>query len=413
MNTHVARKLVAIWTLVLVTGLATGIAPQMTLAAPAAQSGPTTWTVLVGGQAEISAQEMGPAGAWQFMRFYPETITINVGDTVVWKLNSAEPHTVTFPVPGQKAPDLIVPEGGTSQRLLMNPLAVMPQGAAAYDGSALTGSGQLGGGPSNPTEYTLTFTTEGTFDYFCTFHAMMKGKVITQAAGSAYPKTQAQIDTDAAAQLKADTDAAMKAEPAASQGSSRPGPDGTTIYAVNVGYGDGTMSFMRFGPTDLTIHLGDTVEWSQKDVDAPHTVTLTSGDAVPELVLVEPQEAGPPKLVVNPAVAAPAGGTTYSGTGFFNSGLLQGTQNPAPGPRTYSLVFDTAGTYEYVCVLHDEMGMAGHITVTAAGEPSALPVTGGTGSGFGPWWLALVGLGFVVVGLPVAWALRRKRSAVN
>jgi len=83
MNTHVARKLVAIWTLVLVTGLATGIAPQMTLAAPAAQSGPTTWTVLVGGQAEISAQEMGPAGAWQFMRFYPETITVNVGDTGV------------------------------------------------------------------------------------------------------------------------------------------------------------------------------------------------------------------------------------------------------------------------------------------------------------------------------------------
>ena len=80
----------------------------------------------------------------------------------------------------------------------------------------------------------------------------------------------------------------------------------------------------------------------------------------------------------NPAVIAPAGGNTYSGTGFFSSGLLQGTQSPAPGPRSYSLAFDQPGAYKYLCALHDEMGMVGTITVVAQGTPIALPVTGGS-----------------------------------
>src|SRR5512137_911050 len=95
-------------------------APQSMAAAPALQ-GPTTWTILAGGQAGVQQTPMGPMGAWQFMRFYPDTITVNVGDTIVWKLASAEPHSVTFPKAGDKAPDLMMPEMG-SQRMLGNPL---------------------------------------------------------------------------------------------------------------------------------------------------------------------------------------------------------------------------------------------------------------------------------------------------
>jgi DNA-binding NarL/FixJ family response regulator len=64
-------------------------APQSLAAAPALQ-GPTTWTVILGGQAGVQQTSMGPMGAWQFMRFYPGTITVNVGDTIVWKLASAD-----------------------------------------------------------------------------------------------------------------------------------------------------------------------------------------------------------------------------------------------------------------------------------------------------------------------------------
>ena len=345
----------------------------------AAAAGPTTWTVLVGGQAGIVQLRQGPAGAWQFMRFYPETITVNVGDTIVWKIDSAEMHTVTFPKAGEQAPWLVIPAGGDSQRMLLNPLVIFPQGGPTYDGTALTGSGQLGGDPQSPTEYQLTLTKEGTSEYVCAFHPMMKGNVIVQAAGAAYPKTQAQIDAEAAAQLAADTEAATKAEPEAGKASTRSGPNGVTIHEVNTGYGDGILAWMRFGPGDLTISVGDSVEWTQKDVDTPHTVTFTSGGIEPELVLVEEQQNGPPKLVLNPEVMAPreeragpapAGGSTYSGQGYFNSGWIWGTKDPAPGPRTYSLTFDTPGAYEYICVLHDAMGMSGHITVLAEGAPT-------------------------------------------
>jgi plastocyanin len=365
---HQLRKLEVIWTMALLVGLVAMLAPQAAMAAPVAQGGPATWTVLAGAQAEIQQQDAGPAGAWQLLRFYPDTITVNVGDSIVWKLNSAETHTVTFPNPGEQMPPLTIPEGGTSQRMLANPLVIFPQGAATYDGTALTGSGQLGGGPDFPTEYTLTFTKEGTFDYFCGFHQPMTGKVIVQAAGSAYPKTQEQIDADAAAQIAADTQAAMSAEAQAKQVSTKPGSNGTTIYEVNVGWGDGTMAYMRFSPADLTIHVGDTVEWTQRDVEAPHTVTFLSGGQEPDVILTEPQPAGPPTLVFNPVVLAPAGGGTYSGQGYFS-------------------------------LLHDPLGMVGSVTVLAAGAPAQLPVTGGSDPMSSAWWLVVVGLGIVAAGL--------------
>jgi plastocyanin len=411
---QVLQKLGVIAMLLLLAASLT--APQSLAAAPALQ-GPTTWTVVLGGQAGVQQTSMGPMGAWQFMRFYPGTITVNVGDTIVWKLASAEPHTVTFPKPGDKVPDLIVPEEG-SQRLLANPLALFPQGGSSYDGTALTGSGQLGADPQFPTEYKLTFTKEGTFQYFCAFHPMMTGTVIVQAAGSPYPKTQAQIDAEAKAQLDADTQAAMQAEAQQpQQAATKAAPDGSTIYEVNIGYGDGVLDWMRFAPTDLTVHVGDSVEFVQQAIDVPHTVTLSSGGKEPDLFLIEPQQAGPPKLVINPVVLAPAGGPTYSGKDYFNSGWIWGTKDPFPGPRSYTLKFDTPGTYEFYCALHDPMGMSGHITVlpasASAAAPAQLPTTGGTGQGLGgPLAAMAAGLGLVVGGLLVL-AIRRSSSATK
>ncbi len=357
------RNLALLVVAVLFSGVVMSAGANRVVAAPSGQVTPRTWTVLAGGEAAVTQQEQGPAGAWQFMRFYPDTITINAGDTIVWKLKSAEPHTVTFPQPGQMPPDLVIPEGGGSSRMMFNPLAVFPQGGKSYDGSSLTGSGQLDPGPQFPKEYSLTFTQPGTFQYFCAFHSMMTGKVIVQAAGSSYPKTQEQIDADAAAMLAADTSAASAVQPLANMETTRPGPNGTTVHEVKLGWGNGTMSWMRFGPTFLSIKKGDTVVWVQSDVEMPHTVTFTSGSQEPELVLSEPQQAGPPKLILNPEALAPAGGGTYSGTGYFNSGFLWGVSTPIPGPRSYSLTFDTLGTFQYTCILHYMMGMQGSITV--------------------------------------------------
>jgi plastocyanin len=328
-----------------------------------ANTSPVTWTVLVGGQAAIEPQEYGPTGAWQFMRYYPENITINVGDKVVWKLKSSEPHTVTFPAPGKKMPDLTIPENNSSKRIMFNPLVILAQGAQTYNGTILTGSGQLDVPPQFPKEYNLTFTKPGDFEYFCAFHNMMKGRVTVQPAGTAYPRTQEQIDANATKLLAADMEAALKAGPKARNVVMLPGPNGTTKYEVKMGYGDGQIALMRFIPTNLTIHAGDAVEWTRGDVETPHTVTFLSGGKEPELVLVEPQQKGPPKFVLNPMVLAPAGGKVYSGKDYFNSGFIWGIMVPLPGPRGYNLTFDTPGTYNYICILHDYMGMKGQITV--------------------------------------------------
>lgn len=327
----------------------------------AAQTSPKTWNILVGGEALIEPQEYGPSGAWQFMRFYPENITINVGDKIVWKLKGSEPHTITFPIPGEKIPDLIFQENNSSQRLLMNPLAILPTGSATYNGTMLTGSGQLRVEPNFPKEYNLTFTYPGDFDYFCAFHSMMKGRVTVQSEGTPYPKTQDQIDLESARMLAADMEAALKAK--VGNSSTSDGPNKTTVHEIKLGYGNGSIALMRFIPTELTIHAGDIVRWTQEDVETPHTVSFLSGGKEPELVLVEPHQRGPPSFVLNPAVQRPAGGKVYSGEGYFNSGVIWGTMVPFPGPVNYSLAFDTPGTYEYICIFHDAMGMKGQISV--------------------------------------------------
>jgi len=73
--------------------------------------------------------------------FAPETLTITAGDTVTWTNEDAVIHTATS-VNG------------------------------AFD------SGDLDQGES----YTLTFTTPGTYDYLCTPHPMMTGRIVVLAA---------------------------------------------------------------------------------------------------------------------------------------------------------------------------------------------------------------------------------------
>lgn len=333
----------------------------------AAQTSPMTWTVQVGGEAAIEPQEYGPSGAWQFMRFYPENITINVGDKIIWMLKGSEPHTVTFPAPGEKIPDLIIPENNSSQRLLLNPLAILPTGGSTYNGTMLAGSGQLGVEPNFPREYNLTFTNPGDFGYHCAFHNMMKGKVEVQPAGTPYPKTQEQIDLETAKLHAEDVEAALKATLTTGNVSTSLGSNGT-IHKINLGYGNGSITLMRFMPTDLIISVGDTVEWIRGDVETPHTITFLSGGKEPELVLVEPQQRGPPKFVFNPVVLMPAGGNVYNGTDYFNSGVIWGTMVPLPGPQNYTLTFDTPGTYKYLCIFHDYMGMKGQISVAPKSE---------------------------------------------
>ncbi len=72
--------------------------------------------------------------------FNPKVVTVKVGDTVTWTNNDDIPHTVASP--------------------------------PKFRSKALdTGD-----------SYTFTFTTLGSYSYFCSLHPMMTGKIVVEAA---------------------------------------------------------------------------------------------------------------------------------------------------------------------------------------------------------------------------------------
>ena len=73
----------------------------------------------------------------QSFAFSPGTVTILKGDTVIWTNNDTTAHTVTF----------------------------------ADGGSSNLNHGDI---------YTKTFVDTGTFDYHCSIHPSMTGKVVVQ-----------------------------------------------------------------------------------------------------------------------------------------------------------------------------------------------------------------------------------------
>lgn len=394
-----------------------GIRPAV--AAPAGQpAGAQTFNALMGN--EIFTEE-GEKSTWQAIRFYPENITINAGDSINWKHNSGvEPHTVTLLGADNKAPQTFIPPTGPGPnggppKIEINPMVGLPSGGNTYDGSTYVNSGIISADTPGPKEYKLTFSKAGTYKFLCMIHAGqlpdgtlvgMVGSITVQAAGGTLPKTPAQVEAEAASMIAADEAAAMAEEPMAKESSvsSKPGPNGTMIHHVNTGYqlavGElgAILDYERFSPEEIAISVGDTVEWSSPTPHSFHDVIF--GDE-PEAILIEPQTAGPPKMFVNPAVAFPMGPNVHDGTGVYGSGDMIGPEDqPRPGTVTsYSLTFSQPGRFEYICAYHYANGMDGTVTVAArtGGEPG-MPTTGGGESAL-PLLALLAGLLLASVGV--------------
>jgi len=297
----------------------------------------------------------GQGNAAQALRFLPKDLTINAGDTVRWAIGASD-HTVYFPA-GQKLPELIVP-GKTKGELLWNPAIFLPSPQTTYDGAApISGGAMSQSVPNVPKNYSLTFTKAGTYKYVCAFHPGMEGTVTVQAAGSAYPKTQAQYDQTAAEEATA---ALSKA--AALLAQTKPvvtTTAGKRTYTLNlVGSLQDGATFYRFPGQRLTIRRGDTVSWVMQDPTELHTVTFGKPDL--NIVTMKPQPQGPPLFLVTPQSIAPAGGKVHSGKGFYNSGFMV---TEGPGVRQYSLTFTKSGSFEYVCATHAAYGMKATIVV--------------------------------------------------
>jgi plastocyanin len=144
-------------------------------------AGPQTWNVVAGSSTGNQA--------YQALAFYPNSITIDAGDTITWTAKPAEPHTISFPIPGT------TPEPPTS------PSAQKPAGGTTYDGTTYVSSGFIAGGAT----YSLTFTKPGTYTYYSIPQLpLVSGTVVVQAKGSSYPVTQTGVAAAAASGIDAD-----------------------------------------------------------------------------------------------------------------------------------------------------------------------------------------------------------------
>jgi plastocyanin len=281
------------------------------------QSNPTTWTVLAGSESKNQAI--------QGMAFLPKDVYIDAGDTVTWLANSAEIHTVTFLAAGQ-ALESLQPFDPS------NPSELLKVNGSVYDGVSYYNSGILtnvsdSGFPA-ATSYSLTFPTAGTFTYYCLVHGMvMQGTVHVAAAGTPYPFTQAQYNHQATVQ-----EAAILRDGYRLWARTRRAANSHTVYE---GADDGVAMVMRFIRPTVTVHVGESVTFVNNGMGAPHTVTFGT----------EPENAFIP-------LGDP---TNYTG-GQLNSGIQ------LPG-SSFTVTFNKAGTFDYLCALHDYMGMVGRVIV--------------------------------------------------
>ena len=347
----------------LLVGLASMAAPSVALARSAQDTTPQTYTVMVGAE-KVSR-------GISLMAFFPATLRIHVGDTVVWKQNSFEIHTVTF-LAGAPMPELIIPApAGQPSPLMLNPQVAFPAGPAdgMYDGSTYANSGVMSLDPGQPQQFSLTFTKEGTYAYICIIHGeMMSGTIEVVGASVAVPSPEAvakmahKMMRNELARGRRFIGAARSQVPHSIENA-----DGTTTHFVSIGYSNGQVDLMGFFPRKLVVHPGDTVvfELSKANV-APHTVTFLNGAADIEFVTPAPNPddpSGPPLLLVNPQVLGPINaGQPLTRDGVFSSGLLDPTI--PGGPTSFTLkIGDISGEIPYECLLHDSSGMTGVLKV--------------------------------------------------
>jgi len=311
-----------------------------------------TWRANVGAE----SKDMGK----QAVAFLPNEIWIHAGDSITWTFQSDEIHTLTFLTPGQITPsDFSVGCPGFASS------------GASFDGSKCVTTPPMVKGQT----FTVAFPQPGNYKFDCLVHNTMTGAIHVLGASEALPHTQAFYDDQAAAQRKAllsDTD--QKMQMAAHDGD-HDGDDSFSVQVIHkkhvtAGIGEMTsnaggtqqLAIVRFLDGTITIHAGDTVEWSNDDPNEPHTITFgpDPGNPFPPSANVTVDSDG----ALHAVISSPSQ-SVHSGA------ILQALEdeggNPqntlANNPTRFRATFTQPGTYNYHCFFHDNLGMVGKVIV--------------------------------------------------
>jgi plastocyanin len=314
------------------------------------------WRVLVGSETHGRGS--------QALAFLPNEIWIHAGDSIRWIFPTHERHTMTLLRPGQTRPPGFGPVFG----VIVGCPGVSPNGSS-YDGSACVTSDVLmldeNAVAEDPPTYSVTFPTVGNFKVVCLIHADMTGVVHVVNPAAALPHDADfyahEADRQRAAML-ADASGLAKrsALPDADDGGSAHVAAGIGAVVTMTGAGSETASLMRFERRIIVVNVGDTVEWANLDPSINHTVTFGA----------EPADPRPPSANVSLtsdgarlAVIGSVGDTVNSG--FLTPAPQDRANLPqaAPGVTHFRVTFTSAGTYNYICAVHDQLGMKGTVIV--------------------------------------------------
>jgi plastocyanin len=294
---------------------------EVPVAAAPISSEPRELNLLVGSGRDTEA----------ILQFFPQNLKVRAGDTVTWKIDSDEIHTVSFLPEGAPVPPFPVPISGEDPgNFMLNPQVAFPTrlpdgDVEIYDGAGFFGSGILSDIPQGPPgtppndRITLTFAQPGTFKYLCLIHpGSMTGTVEVLAADSPVA-APSQVDIDAqgqkeSAQAQARLDLARQQAGGQAEGIinfrflSDVAADGNDSWQVKAGAtemvtADLSTQILEFFPQDITIRSGDTVVWGS---DFFHSITFDPAPEPAPFVMPEPQPEGPPILRLSNAAFGPA-----------------------------------------------------------------------------------------------------------
>lgn len=296
----------------------------------------TDWHATVGAQSADKGR--------QALAFLPNEMWIHEGDTITWKFNADDIHTVTFLKAGQVRPPFAVGCPGFSAS------------GATFDGSTCLSTPPLTTG----VPFTVSFPKTGNFKATCLVHEDMTGTIHVLENNQPLPHTQAFYNAQAASQAQY-----LLAADGLLEGHQHfSGPHQIAVGVGEVvanGGGHQTISVNRFLQSELVIHAGSTVEWTNYDSITPHTVTFGT------------EPAGDPSIP-SANVSRSADGALYAKITSTSDSVHSGFIISAPqeriglpqaplGPTRFRIKFTTPGVYPYICALHDNLGMKGTIVV--------------------------------------------------
>jgi plastocyanin len=396
---------------VAITGLVTvSGASGKSATASGARAGAQTFRVNVDGG-------YGKAQDEAFLGYFPRVVRVHPGDTIVFQMvGNGEPHTVTLGTlandavaafdkltPAQKnsnkppaaflradakVPQLLPQGPGDAVQSTANQCfvasgeppkkGVCPKTAQpAFDGTqSFYNSGWLGS-KQKFTVHISSATPPGTYRYMCALHREgMTARVVVVPTGTsvATPAAQFAAGQRALHHLEAKLVPALKAERQGKPPLPITVPGAPYVFAGSGSPAVNEGGIDEFGPRVVNIPVGGSVTWWLLGV---HTITFNSNETNDDIRAVAPDGT----VHLNRKAVAPAGGpgepppsrngpksgihfkvvtsSSWNGRGFHNSGVFANSGPPLI--EGYKLTFTRAGTFKYICTVHD--GMKGTIVV--------------------------------------------------